>query len=76
MIDISPRELSEKIEPQGEKTMTRKLTVMLLVAVLCLIGISSALAYNQAPMFKVKVAAGELPPVEERLPDEPMVVEL
>ncbi len=31
--------------------------------------------YNEAPMFKRLVAAGELPPVEERLPDEPVVVE-
>jgi len=31
--------------------------------------------FNEAPMLRVKVAAGELPPVEERLPEEPMVVE-
>jgi len=31
--------------------------------------------FNEAPMLKVKVAAGELPPVEERLPEEPLVVE-
>jgi len=32
-------------------------------------------AFNEAPMLKVKVAAGELPPVEERLPENPLVVE-
>ncbi|TKJ47299.1 hypothetical protein CEE34_04310 [Candidatus Aerophobetes bacterium Ae_b3a] len=58
--------------------MIRKLTVMLLTGVLCLLGITSALAvtYNEAPMLRVLVAAGELPPVEERLPDEPKVKEV
>jgi len=31
--------------------------------------------FNEPPMLKVKVAAGELPPVEERLPEEPQVIE-
>jgi len=31
--------------------------------------------FNEAPVLKGKVAAGELPPVEERLPEEPMVVQ-
>jgi len=31
--------------------------------------------FHEAPMLRVKVAAGELPPVEERLPEEPMVIE-
>jgi len=31
--------------------------------------------FNEAPMLKTKVAAGELPSVEERLPEEPFVVE-
>jgi len=30
--------------------------------------------FNEAPELKVKVAAGELPPVEERLPAQPLVV--
>jgi len=30
--------------------------------------------FNEAPMLRTLVAAGELPPVEERLPEEPMVV--
>lgn len=57
--------------------MVHKLTVMVLVGVFCLLGITSALAvtYNEVPMLRVKVAAGELPPVEKRLPDEPKVVE-
>lgn len=75
--------------------MVRKLTLMLLIAGLCLIGESFSLAqetyptlaeyekitgkkiekFNEAPMLKVRVTAGELPSVEERLPDEPMVVD-
>jgi len=31
--------------------------------------------FNEAPMLKTKVATGELPPVEERLPEEPLVIE-
>ena len=72
-----------------------KLKVILLSSVICLLGVTSALAvktgpvltfggmktaplpetYNEAPMLKTLVAAGELPPVEERLPEEPVVVE-
>ncbi len=33
-------------------------------------------AYKEAPMLAEKVAAGELPPVEERLPANPLVVPL
>jgi len=32
------------------------------------------LEFHEAPMLRVKVATGELPPVEERLPEEPVVV--
>lgn len=31
--------------------------------------------FHQAPELKEKVAVGELPPVEERIPDEPMVLD-
>jgi len=56
--------------------MLRKLVVVLLSGVICLVGVTSALAvtYNETPMLKTMVAAGELPPVEERLPDEPFIV--
>ena len=30
--------------------------------------------FNEAPMLRTKVAQGELPPVEERLPENPLVV--
>jgi len=31
--------------------------------------------FNEAPSLKIKVAAGEIPPVEGRLPEEPLVLE-
>lgn len=34
-----------------------------------------AASYQEAPMLRARVEAGELPPVEERLPKEPAVVE-
>lgn len=35
---------------------------------------SGAAPYSEAPMLAERVARGELPPVEQRLPDEPFVV--
>jgi len=55
--------------------MRKLIIVVFLSGVISLLGITSALAYNEAPMLRTKVAAGELPPVEERLPEEPVVVE-
>ena len=80
--------------------MLEKLTAILLSGIICLSGITLALAelrmpspmqyttveeyekatgkkitkFNEAPMLRVKVAAGELPPVEKRLPEEPLVI--
>lgn len=74
--------------------MIKKLTVMVLSGMICLLGVSSVLAqtswvspqeyekatgerierFNEAPMLKTQVAAGELPRVEERLPKNPKVV--
>ena len=31
-------------------------------------------AFGEAPMLQTKVASGELPPVEQRLPEEPLVI--
>ncbi len=43
---------------------------------LCLLtGAAFATQYNEAPQFAEMVAAGELPPVDERLPETPFVVE-
>jgi len=56
--------------------MTRKLIVVLLSAALCLLWVTSALAveYKEAPELATRVAAGELPTIEKRLPEEPLVV--
>ena len=35
-----------------------------------------AQSYNEAPALAERVAAGELPPVAERLPDDPLVIEV
>jgi len=77
----------------------RKLVVVLLAGVLCLLTARSVLGFerhikvynsprnyteltgekierfNEAHSLKVKVAAGELPPIEERLPEKPLVIE-
>jgi len=47
----------------------KKLIVVLLVGAMCLLGVTSALAYNEAPILRTMVAAGKIPPLEERLPD-------
>ncbi len=39
-------------------------------------GLALAQPYNEAPMLADLVAAGDLPPVEERLPDDPLVIEI
>ena len=51
--------------------MLKKLVTSIVVGALAL---ASAWAYNEAPMLAAKVAAGELPPVDERLPAEPVVI--
>ncbi len=57
--------------------MLRKLTLLtvLLIALLALGLVSSQGMYNEAPALAEMVAAGELPPVDERLPAEPLVIE-
>ena len=56
--------------------MVRKLKLIVLSGLICILAATPVWAakYNEAPMLKVKVAAGELLPVEERLPDEPQIV--
>lgn len=48
------------------------LIALLMVALLSVT--AGAMTYGEAPILAEKVASGELPPVEERLPDEPFVV--
>ncbi|MGQ9630114.1 MAG: ABC transporter substrate-binding protein [bacterium] len=53
------------------------ISVLLMVMVLILsVAVGSAqMKYNEAPMLKELVKAGKLPPVEQRLPKEPAVVQ-
>ena len=43
---------------------------------LCLGGSTGAWAFSEAPALDKAVAAGTLPPVEKRLPDDPLTVEV
>jgi len=53
-----------------------KATVIATVLLLSLgLSLAQDMSYNEAPALADMVAAGELPPVEERLPAEPVVVE-
>lgn len=56
------------------KLKLKQISLVMLLITLMVAG--NVLAYNEAPMLKKLVATDELPPVEERLPDKPMVVEL
>jgi peptide/nickel transport system substrate-binding protein len=51
------------------------LIILCLVTIGVVPGIAQEMQYNEAPMLAERVAAGELPPVGERLPAEPLVVE-
>jgi peptide/nickel transport system substrate-binding protein len=47
------------------------------LASLLLVGVaSSALAFNQSPMLDDLVKAGKLPPVDQRLPEKPAVMDV
>ena len=54
--------------------MNRKVKVTITVALLASLVLGfNAWAYNESPMLAALVAKGELPPVDERLPIEPLV---
>ena len=48
--------------------------VLLILLSLCGLGIAQPM-YKEAPMLAELVKQGQLPPVEERLPSEPLVIE-
>lgn len=56
--------------------MSKKLwlSITLVGLFLVLAGIAGAMEYKEAPMLADMVKAGEIPPLEERLPEEPLVV--
>ena len=59
-----------------EAILMKKLALILTFAMLlsmCAFTGSAEGAYNEAPMLAQRVEAGELPPVEERLPENPRI---
>ncbi len=54
--------------------MSRRLSLGSAIALLAVTGSALAAEYNEAPALAEQVAAGTLPPVEERLPANPEVV--
>ncbi len=55
--------------------LNRRVMLAALPMVLVLMFSALSLAYNEAPMLQEKVAAGLLPPVEQRLPENSLVIE-
>ncbi|QPC83367.1 ABC transporter substrate-binding protein [Phototrophicus methaneseepsis] len=55
--------------------LKRFLTVLALCIVVGGAVVAQDMTYNEAPSLAEKVAAGELPPVAERLPESPIVIE-
>jgi peptide/nickel transport system substrate-binding protein len=49
--------------------------LILVLALTASLGLAQDMTYSQAPMLDDAVASGELPPVEDRLPVNPLVVE-
>ncbi|MBZ0303553.1 MAG: ABC transporter substrate-binding protein [Anaerolineae bacterium] len=60
-----------------KRNFVRLLIFSLLLGLLAAVplGAQDMMTYQEAPMLAEKVAAGELPPVEGRLPENPLVVE-
>lgn len=54
--------------------MKKRLVMIIALLGITLLGAGAAGAYQEAPMLADRVAAGELPPVADRLPLEPYVV--
>lgn len=56
---------------------TLRLAVLFFIVIFMLSSVSFAqeMAYQQAPSLDAQVASGDLPPVEERLPANPIVIE-
>lgn len=64
-------------KPSSHKKPTYALRFTLLVSVLFWANVSlGQTSYNEAPQLAEQVAAGELPPVEERLPENPLVIDV
>jgi len=57
--------------------MKRLISVLAVIAMLamCVPAMAEGMTYTQAPMFDAMVESGELPPVEERLPENPKIAD-
>ncbi|WFE74774.1 ABC transporter substrate-binding protein [Roseinatronobacter sp. S2] len=60
---------------QGFTGIIQKLAMSTGVATLIVVPSFAMAQFNQAPMLDALVEAGEIPPIEERIPASPMVVE-
>lgn len=60
---------------KNSSNSTFKRAVVTALAAVFLLGMAFAQPYNEAPMLAEQVAAGTLPPVDERLPSNPLVEE-
>ena len=55
--------------------MLKRASLVLVVLLLAVPFCAVAQTYNESPLLAARVAAGELPPVDQRLPENPLVVE-
>ena len=55
------------------KKLSWLLVLAMLLSMIAIMPASAEATYTQAPMFDALVESGELPPVEERLPEVPRV---
>ena len=61
--------------PRIDRTLRSILFMMLAAMLMCGAVSAAEMKYNEAPDLAELVEAGKLPPVEERLPENPMVLE-
>lgn len=73
------RKFAQRNEQVSSKTLYARVALMAVAMITITLGASSFVLaqsdYNESPMLTERVEAGELPPVEERLPVNPLVVE-
>jgi len=60
----------------SQKRLLALFVVVLAMMVLSVVASAQDMVYKESPLLAEKVAAGELPPVADRLPENPRVVEL
>src|SRR5690606_13860522 len=73
--DRSPGARQPERECPGAQAMRRLWLILALLTVLCTIGDARA-GLIETPMFEEAVARGDLPPVAQRIPERPRVIDL